>query len=64
MTEFDEARSRELSELRLALATFALHLDVFEAQTRVLSFAQHRACGETALIGTHHDHRKDVIRGQ
>jgi hypothetical protein len=30
MDHRDEARARELSNLRLALATFSLHLDAFE----------------------------------
>jgi hypothetical protein len=30
----DDARAEELNNLRLALATFALHLDAFEMRTR------------------------------
>jgi hypothetical protein len=34
----DDARAEELNNLRLALATFALHLDAFEMRTREESF--------------------------
>jgi hypothetical protein len=34
----DEARSEELNNLRLALATFALQLDAFELRTRQQPF--------------------------
>ena len=33
MTSQDDARAEQLGQLRLALATFALHLDTFEMQT-------------------------------
>jgi hypothetical protein len=32
--EHDDARARELSNLKLALATFALQLDAFELRTK------------------------------
>jgi hypothetical protein len=34
MDHRDDARTKELNNLRLALATFALHLDVFEMRMK------------------------------
>jgi hypothetical protein len=41
--EHDDARARELSNLKLALATFALQLDAFELRTKATRQAAGKA---------------------
>ena len=63
MDRGEDARARELSNLRLALATFALHLDAFEMQAddAVVAAAEsqgkcrgrHRGMGDWASIKSH-----------
>ena len=60
--EHDDARARELTNLKLALATFALQLDAFELRTKTTRHAAGKAknpvpppneCEEDAPRGRH-----------
>jgi hypothetical protein len=53
MNHQQDARAKELQNLRLALATFALHLDAFEMRIRAArSFAPHKATRPNDAAGT------------
>jgi hypothetical protein len=54
----ETARAEELSNLRLALATFALQLDSFEARLR----GGRRAAGKALEIPVRRTHKGDVLR--
>jgi hypothetical protein len=56
MSKPDDPRTRELGHLKVALATFALHLDVFEMQAQEVMLS----------IGRQGDHaaRVDIGRGK
>jgi hypothetical protein len=45
----EDARARELSKLRLALATFALQLDGFELRAHVVLLAADKDVGKKSL---------------
>jgi hypothetical protein len=55
MDRGEDARARELSNLRLALATFALHLDAFEMQAgdAVLAAAKNQGKSQGMAQGKH-----------
>ncbi len=65
MSSQDDPRTEELGQLKLALATFALHLDAFEMQTLEVLHAVDKPGNGAPRVNTARKHRKDdVIGGQ
>jgi hypothetical protein len=58
MDRGDDARAEELNNLRLALATFAMHLDVFDMRTNPASRGNGVALRPPAL-GRRHQREHD-----
>jgi hypothetical protein len=64
MANQEDARTRELDNLRLALATFALQLDAFEMRMgEARLWAEHAPSRSHLPIGLRHQHEK-VFRRQ
>jgi hypothetical protein len=62
--ERDDARARELTNLKLALATFALQLDAFELRTRVVRHAAGKAQNPVPPPNDGGGRRKDNMIGR
>ena len=63
MSKLDDPRARELGHLKVALATFALHLDAFEMQAQdvMISIARQRDRAPPVEIGR--NPRKEELSG-
>jgi hypothetical protein len=62
--ERDDARARELTNLKLALATFALQLDAFELRTRAVRHAAGKAQNPVPPPNDGGGRRKDNMLGR